>query len=320
MRIAITGGTGFVGRHLAARLDPAQTVVISRRTGVEIDDPDALAAAFAGCDVVVHAAGINRQIGDQTFERVHVRGTRAVVEAARRAGVARIIMVSFLRARPDCGSPYHETKWAAEEIIRESGIAHTILKASMIYGPGDHMVDHVTRAVRSWPVFGTVGLGGRMVRPIPVDDFVEVILAAAEGRIDAPTVAVMGAEELPLEEAVRRVAAVAGKKPLFVPLPVWAIRVLAQVTEWTMKVPLVAKAQARMLGEGVSEPLPWAPEPPEGVRPRHPFSEDSIRAALPEEGAFGWHDLRVAGCFARVFRKARNGGRQSRTFGALGAS
>ncbi|WP_217180598.1 SDR family oxidoreductase [Streptomyces sp. AC495_CC817] len=119
MRIAITGGSGFVGRNLARRLDDA--VVISRRTGVDITDVDALAAAFRGCDAVAHCAGINRELGDQTFDRVHVEGTRAVVEAARRAGVTRIVMVSFLRARPDCGSGYHESKWAAEEIVRGSG-------------------------------------------------------------------------------------------------------------------------------------------------------------------------------------------------------
>ena len=153
MRIAITGGTGFVGGHLAARLNAADTVVISRRTGVDVENVDALTKAFAGCDVIVHAAGINREIGDQTFQRVHVNGTRAVVEAAKRAGVKRIVMVSFLRARPDCGSGYHETKWAAEEIIRHSGIDHTILKASMMYGRGDHMVDHVSRAVKTWPIF-----------------------------------------------------------------------------------------------------------------------------------------------------------------------
>ncbi|SDZ32187.1 NAD(P)H-binding protein [Herbiconiux ginsengi] len=293
MRIAITGGAGFVGRHLAESLDAEDTVIVSRRTGVEIDDVDALTAAFAGCDAVAHCAGINREIGDQTFQRVHVEGTRAVVEAAQRAGVKRIVMLSFLRARPDCGSGYHETKWAAEELIRRSGIDHTILKAGMIYGPGDHMIDHVTKAVRSWPVFGTVGFTEKKVRPIPVQEAVAVLRAALAGQVPESTVAVMGAEELELGAAVRRIARVAGRRPLYVPLPVWAIKALAQFTEWTMVTPLVAKAQARMLAEGVNEPAPYAPEPPVGIRPSLPFSEDLIRAALPE-GRFGAGDLRVA--------------------------
>jgi nucleoside-diphosphate-sugar epimerase len=300
MRIAITGGTGFVGGHLAARLNPKDTVVISRRTGVDVENVDALTKAFAGCDVVVHAAGINREIGDQTYQRVHVDGTRAVVEAAQRAGVKRIVMVSFLRARPNCGSGYHETKWAAEEMIRQSGIDHTVLKASMMYGHGDHMVDHVSRAVKTWPVFATVGYHEQTVRPIPIDDFVDVMLAAAEGRIPESTVAVMGAEELPLGDAVRRVAAVVGRRPLFIAVPVWSIRVLAQLTEWLMIVPLVAKSQARMLAEGVSEPAPWAPEAPVDIRPSHPFTDESIRAALPNAGRFGWSDLRVARWLKRV--------------------
>jgi uncharacterized protein YbjT (DUF2867 family) len=294
MRIAITGGTGFVGGHLAARLDAADTVVISRRTGVDVENVAALAREFAGCEVIVHAAGINREIGDQTFQRVHVDGTRAVVEAAKLAGVKRIVMVSFLRARPDCGSGYHETKWAAEEIIRHSGIDHTILKASMMYGHGDHMVDHVSRAVKTWPIFATVGYRERTVRPIPINDFVDVMLAAAEGRIPESTVAVMGAEELPLGDAVRRIADVVGRRPLFIAVPAWSIRVLAQLTEWLMIVPLVAKSQAMMLAEGVSEPAPWAPEVSADIRPSHPFTDESIRAALPNAGRFGWGDLRVA--------------------------
>lgn len=75
-------------------------------------------------------------------------------------------------------------------------------------------------------------------------------------------------------------------------MPVWTIRVLAQLTEWLMVVPLVAKAQARMLAEGVSEPAPAAPEPPAAIRPSRPFDDERIRAALPE-GRFGLRDLRA---------------------------
>lgn len=292
MRVAITGGTGFVGRHLAERLDNPDTVVISRRTGAAIDDVDALTAAFSGCDVVAHCAGINREIGDQTFQRVHVEGTRAVIEAARRAGVQRIVMLSFLRARPDSGSAYHRTKWAAEELLRQSGIEYTIIKAGMIYGKGDHMVDHVTRAVRSFPVFATVGFRERTVRPLPVEEAVTTLIAALEGRVPAPTVAVVGAEELELGAAVRRIARMAGGYPVYVRAPVWSIRVLAQLTEWIMVVPLVAKAQAQMLAEGVSEPSPYAPWLPLELRPKLLFDDERIRAAVPE-GRFGLEDLRV---------------------------
>ncbi|SDW67949.1 NADH dehydrogenase [Arthrobacter sp. cf158] len=304
MRVAITGGTGFVGRHLAERLNSEDTVIVSRRTGVQINDVDALAAAFSGCDVVAHCAGINREIGDQTFDRVHVDGTRAVIEAARRAGVQRIVMLSFLRARPGCGSAYHETKWAAEELLRQSGSAYTILKSGMIYGPGDHMVDHVTKAVRTFPVFATVGYRERTVRPIPVEEAVNTLIAALEGRVPTPTVAVVGAEELELGSAVRRIARVAGRQPLFVPVPVWAIRVLARLTEWTMVVPLVAKAQAQMLAEGVSEPAPFAPGLPDVLRPVLPFDDERIRAALPD-GRFVLADLRLVRWWTR--RRRLNG-------------
>ena len=290
MKVAITGGTGFVGRNLAARLE--NPVIISRRTGIEIDDVDALAAAFAGCDAVAHCAGINREIGTQTYQRVHLDGTRAVIEAAQRAGVKRIVMLSFLRARPDSGSEYHDTKFAAEEMIRASGLEYTILKSGMIYGPGDHMVDHVTKAVRTLPLFGTVGFRERTARPVALEDAVGVLIAALEGRVPDHTIAVMGAEELELGVAVRRIARLAGGRALFVPLPLWAIRIVAVITEALMVTPLVAKAQAKMLGEGVSEALPFAPEAPIGIRPAHGFDEERIRAALPA-GGFTLNDLRL---------------------------
>ena len=293
MRIAITGGTGFLGRHLAERLHPAETVLVSRRTGVAIDDVDALTAAFAGCDAVAHCAGINREIGTQTFRRVHVEGTRAVIEAARRSGVKRLVMVSFLRARPACGSAYHESKWVAEELVRHSGLEHTIVKFGMIYGPGDHLINHVTRSVRTVPVFATVGFREKTIRPVPVADAVDILLAALQGRVRERTIAIVGAEELTLSEAVRRIAHVAGITPMIVPAPVWAIRLLAQLTEWTMVVPLVAKAQARMLAEGVSEPAPYAPGPPKDLEPSRRFDDERIRSALPD-GGFGLTDLRFA--------------------------
>src|SRR5262249_3535960 len=116
-RIAVTGASGFVGRHVADRLTATgiEVVPLSRRTGFDLarPDPTALRAALTSCDAVIHCAGINREIGSQTFDAVHVRGTQALVEASRAAGVGQLSILSFLRARPDGPTAYHRTKWAA---------------------------------------------------------------------------------------------------------------------------------------------------------------------------------------------------------------
>src|SRR5262245_48810843 len=149
-RVAVLGGTGFVGGRVAAHLDASgvETVVLSRRTGVDLSSPDVdtLARALAGSSALVICAGINRELGRQSYDAVHIRGTAAAVEAARRAGVGHVGIVSFLRARPDGPSAYHRSKWAAEAIVRESGIPFTILKCGVIFGRGDHLLDHLSHA------------------------------------------------------------------------------------------------------------------------------------------------------------------------------
>lgn len=301
MRIAITGGSGFVGSHLATRLraEGVEVVALGRAVAA-IDDVDALAGAFAGCDAVAHCAGINREIGQQTYARVHVEGTRAVVEAARRAGVRKIVFMSFLRARPDCGSPYHESKWASEELVRGSGLDFTVVKAGMTYGRGDHMLDHLSHALHTFPLFLTVGFREKPVRPLAIDDLVDVLRAALiDGRLSRQTIAITGAEEMTLSDAVRRVARVIGARPLLLPAPVWLHALLAHVWEWTMNVPLAAIAQVRILSEGVVEPAPFADKLPEDLAPRRRFTDAHIRAGLPAPGRFGLADLRCHRATAR---------------------
>ena len=310
MKIAITGGTGFVGRHLAARLatnghevvvvgrgDPAKEALLPPGVTVvaaDITDSVALARAFDECDAVAHCAGINREIGRQTYATVHVQGTRAVVEASRAAGVERLVMLSFLRARPDGPTEYHRSKWEAEQIVRQSGLTWTILKAGVIYGRGDHMLDHLSRAFHTFPIFGLVGLKERPVRPVAVDDVARVLEAAVTGdpRLADRTMAVLGPEEMPLGIAVRRVARVTGRRPVFVRLPIAAHLVLSRVAELVMRVPLLSLAQLRILEEGVTVTAPAADALPPDLAPCTPFSETAIRAGLPLPGGFGRMDLR----------------------------
>src|SRR5437867_4748037 len=215
MKIAITGGTGLVGSHLARFLSGADHEVVlvargsdgrdqdvsrlagARFVAADVGDEGQLSRAFEGCAGVAHCAGINREIGAQTYRRVHVEGTRNVVRAAARAGVEKVALISFLRARPGCGSPYHESKWAAEEIVRGSGLDYTVIKAGVVYGKGDHMLAHLSGSLRIFPVFPLVGMRDRPLRPVAVEDLVRVLQASlVEGRLSRQTVAVTGPEEL----------------------------------------------------------------------------------------------------------------------------
>jgi len=302
MKIAITGGTGFVGSHLAERLisEGHEVVSIVRRprgtrgfVSSDLSDFSQLSEAFAGCHAVAHCAGINREIGDQTYQRVHVEGTRNVVEAAKAAGVEKIMLMSFLRARPNCDSPYHESKWQAEEIVRASVLDHTIIKAGVVYGRGDHMLDHLSHALHTFPVFALVGLEEKSVRPLAVEDLVHVMRAAlVDRRLKRQTVALLGAEEIYLSEAVRRVAEVVGKQPLMFPLPVWCHQVMAIGFELAMKVPLTSLAQIRILSEGVVEPATPVTPVPYDLIPTRRFTTDQIRNGLPAPRPFSTADLR----------------------------
>ena len=313
MKIAITGGTGFVGRHLARALarEGHHVNLISRgkdrddaaifnEPGIHwmagsVNDRSALAAAFAGCQAIAHCAGINREIGTQTYQQIHVNGTRAVMEAAWRSGVKKIVLLSFLRARPNCGSGYHESKWAAEEMIRQSKFDYTIVKAGVVYGRGDHMLHHLSQTFHTFPLFGLVGLHDQMVAPLAVADAVRVLQAAlVDGRLSRETVSLIGPEAMTLETAVRRVGHVVGRYPLYVRLPLVIHRGLAWIAEAVMKTPIVSLAQVRILSEGVTEPASACGMVPADLLPRLPFTDDQIRQGLPDPAPLRLSDLRCA--------------------------
>jgi NADH dehydrogenase len=258
-----------------------------------LSDPAGLSAALEGCDAVAHCAGINREIGAQTYEAIHVRGTANLVRAAELAGVRRLAITSFLRARPNCGSPYHESKWRAEEIVRASQLEWTVLKPGMIFGRGDHMLDHLSHALYTFPVF--VGMGHVPVRPLAVQDVVEVVKASlVDGRLAGQTLGLVGPTCIEFDDAARLVANVIGKRRLFVRAPRSFHRSLAIVSERTMVVPLIATAQVRILEEGVAEPI-LAPDPvPKDLSPTTEFNHDSIRVGLPDSGRFVFRDFRLS--------------------------
>lgn len=272
-----------MGSHLARALSAAghPTVLISRGTRshqlnelplVESREADivsgkGLAAALEGCQAVAHCAGIAFPRGSQTFRAVHVTGTHNVVEAAHQTGVSKVVLTSFLRARPH-RSPYHQTKWEAEELVRSSGLDHTILKIGVIYGEGDQFTTQLKRVLRLMPVFAKIGTSEQTARPLAVEDLVKVMLAAlVEDRLSKTTVPVVGPEELAISEMVRRIGRQVGRKTLVLPLPLFAHRLLAGILEKLMPQPLVTKAQVVMLSEGLSTAAPECEALPQDLLP-----------------------------------------------------
>ncbi|MHB8220891.1 MAG: NAD(P)H-binding protein [Acidimicrobiales bacterium] len=184
VRIAITGGTGFVAGHLAESRSVGGHEVVVLARGIDtqpgakeilglpgvtlvptgISEVADMLTACDGWEGVAHCAGINREIGSQTYDAVHIQGTANVVKAADEAGVGRIAHVGVPRARPYCGSPHHESKWAAEEIVRSSTSDWTVLKPGMMFGRGDHILDHPSHALDTFAIF--LGIGPRPVRPL----------------------------------------------------------------------------------------------------------------------------------------------------------
>jgi NADH dehydrogenase len=155
------------------------------------------------------------------------------------------------------------------------------------------MLDHLSHAFYTFPLFAFVGFKDKTIRPNAVEDVANLVATSVTGNVlSRQTVAVLGPEELTLRQAVRRVARVVGKKPVMFPLPVWFHYILGWFVERIMTVPLVSVAQVRMLSEGLAEPLPPCELPPPELAPKIPFSEAQIRSGLPPGGPFRVRDIR----------------------------
>jgi dihydroflavonol-4-reductase len=182
MKIAITGATGFLGRHVVSQLAPAHELCCISRSGkapeglsgvsADVTDAAALKKAFEGCELVVHGAGMvshSAEDSDRLWD-VHVTGTEKVVEACKAAGIRRLVHISTsgtvavsddpdFQGREDMGDPlqtiaswpYYRSKLFAEHVAHEaadSSLEVVILNPSLLLGPGDDLLGASTDCVR----------------------------------------------------------------------------------------------------------------------------------------------------------------------------
>jgi nucleoside-diphosphate-sugar epimerase len=188
--IAITGATGFVGQALidAALAAGAEVRALARkpqepRAGVDwvagdLADRAALARLARSAEAIVHVAGLTNARQPADFATANVGGTLAVIEAARAAGVERLIFVSSLSAREPGLSAYGASKARAERLVRASALDWTIVRPPAVYGPRDRDLLELFRAAR-WGLVPTPREGRASL--IHVDDLARLLLALLPG-------------------------------------------------------------------------------------------------------------------------------------------
>ncbi|MGE3579099.1 MAG: NAD(P)H-binding protein [Vicinamibacterales bacterium] len=246
-RIVITGANSAVGQAILRRAARHPDLVLvaavrseramkdlpplppDQRARIGYDDPASLQAAFAGADAVVHLAGTLIEKPGSTYESANVQTTDAVVAAARASGVGKLVLVSAIGADPRSPNRYFRTKGQAEDLVRRSGLAHTILRAPLLLGPGTEGTAAVERHL-SKPTATLPGGGANWQQPLHVDDLARAALVASGRAVAADaTLDVVGPEPVREREIIERTAAVTGRAVAIKSIPVGLLRVVLRV-------------------------------------------------------------------------------------------
>jgi len=247
--ILVTGGTGFIGRRLVARLlseGRAVRCLVSAAKAARLSwdeaarpeivvgsiiDEEALFKAATGAHTVIHLENAQWWGRPRDLERVELDGVRQVITAARAARVGRIITLSHLGASPASAYPLLRYKGLVEDAIKTSGLAYTIIRSGLAFGEDDAFLNHVAMQLRANPfVFFMPGRGEVVLHPIYVDDLVGALVASLE-RIDSvdQVIEIGGAEYITLEDLLHTVMRVSRAPRVIVGVPPYLLRWLTAI-------------------------------------------------------------------------------------------
>jgi len=274
--ILVTGAAGYVGRHVVQRLARnGFNVRALVRAGSErgpiakytnefaeggITERNSLKGACAGCFGVIHLVGVIHE-GEDTYEHIHVDGTRNILEEAKSAGVRRFVYLSGLGSKPDSKARYQKTKSAAEQMVSQSGLEGYNFPASIIFGPEDEFLNLFITFAKNiadpryppWPIMPAIGGGTSVLQPIWVEDVAEVLVNACAPEFPATlppgTYELGGPEALSVKEIMKIACRIAGRERLFVTVPYSVANILAALLEKVSSKPLLNRDQILMLQE-----------------------------------------------------------------------
>ena len=243
-QVTVFGGTGFVGRHIVKQLSEVETRVrvavrhprISTSPKSEADslahvyadvrDRASVAQAIEGSQAVINAVSLYVEQGNVTFDAIHLRGAQIVAQEAGRAGIERLVYLSGLGADPKSRSSYVRARAQGESLVQNAFKDGTILRPSVIFGPGDSFFNTLSRITRFTPILPLFGNGDTLLQPV----FVEDVAAAAVRALSEPAARgqiyeLGGPEVYSYKTLVKLLLHHLDRKRLLIPMPfvVWEI-------------------------------------------------------------------------------------------------
>lgn len=240
--VVVTGAFGYSGKYITRRMleagkqvrtltnsplreQPFGTAVEARP--YNFDDPDALAESLRGAEALINTYWVRFDHGDFDHRQA-VQNSRTLIDAARRAGVGRVVHVSILNANEADDLPYYKGKAEVEAALVASGLPHTILRPALLFGYEDILVNNIAWLLRHSPVFAVVGDGSFGLRPIFVDDLARLAVAALDDDGSVVRDAV-GPETYAYRDFVETIAAAIGLRRVLVEAPSQVVLAAADV-------------------------------------------------------------------------------------------
>ena len=229
---AVTGAFGYSGRYIAWRLLDKGNKVITLTNSLHrknpfgekvqahpfcLDNPDKLIDILRGVSVLYNTYWVRFNHKKFTYADA-VKNTITLFDAAKEAGVERIVHISITNPSDDSHLEYFSGKAKLEEALKDSGISYAILRPTVLFGKEDILINNIAWALRRLPVFGVFGNGQYRLQPIYVDDLAELAVNQGENKEDT-VINAIGPETFTYKGLVETIGDIIGKKRPVISIP-----------------------------------------------------------------------------------------------------